>query len=174
VFVVNGADRHLAMTPESTQSTRPLHLLMRYSDKVTGIEDTIVAHEDIAKRKGAVWLGKMGKTLARKHVDTLNDQCSKKIPTYVFLVQKRRGGYEVYQGNVTEVSRSFPDERQLIPSYYDKQRITSYIRLWQKVTMIRKVDSTILKRIYIATSGSPASETLQHSMAALFLVHQRS
>jgi hypothetical protein len=147
---------------------------MKYSDKLTAVEDTIAAHQEVAKRKGAVWLGKMGKSLARRHVDTLNEQCKDGVPTYVFLVQKHRDGYEVYQGNVIEVRRVSPEDRQLIPPYYEKQGIIRYVRLWQKLTAIRKLDAAALKRLYIASSGSSAADTLPRSMAALFLVHQRS
>jgi hypothetical protein len=158
------------MTAGTFYSSRPLHLLMRYSDKFS--DDTIAAHLDVIERKGSVWLGKMGKTLARHHVKTLNEQCGKKIPTYVFLVQKSRGGYEVYRGSLAEVSRTFPENQKLIPSYYDRQKITSYIRLWQRLTDIKKMDSAVLKRLHIATSGSSAADTIRQSMAALFIVHQ--
>ena len=147
---------------------------MRYSDKLTAVEDTIAAHQDVAKRKGAVWLGKMGKTLSWQHINTLNEQCQDGVPTYVFLVQKHRHDYEVYQGNVIEVSRVCPEDRRLIPPYYEEQGIIRYIRLWQKLTAIRKLDAAALKRLHIASSGSSAAETLPHSMAALFLVRQRS
>lgn len=151
-------------------SSRPIHLLMRYSDKFS--DDTIAAHLDVVRRKGSVWLGKMGKTLARQHVKALNEQCSNKVPTYVFLVQKLPGGYEVYQASLAEVSRSFPEDQKLIPPYYDKQKITSYVRLWQRVTAIKKVDSAVLKRLHIVTSGSPAADSIRQSMAALFIVRQ--
>jgi hypothetical protein len=158
------------MTAGILHSSRPLHLLMRYSDKFS--DNTIAAHLDVVSRKGSVWLGKMGKTLARRHVKTLNEQCSNKIPTYVFLVQRLPGGYEVYQARLAEVSRSFPEDQKLIPPYYDKQKITSYIRLWQRVTAIKKIDSAVLKRLHIATSGSSAADTIRQSMAALFIVRQ--
>lgn len=155
--------------------TRPLHLLMRYSDRLTGVEDTIAAHQEVAKRKGAVWLGKMGKTtLSRHNVNILNEQCKDNVPTYVFLVQRCSRTYEVYQGYVVGVSRLPPDNRRLIPPYYEQYGIIPYIRLWQKLTAIRKLDATVLKRLYIASSGSSASETLPRSMRALFLVNQRS
>jgi hypothetical protein len=147
---------------------------MRYSDKLTAVDDTISAHQEIAKRKGAVWLGKMGRTLARIHVNTLNEQCKHDVPTYVFLVQKCADGYELYQGNMVEVSRVFPDDRRLIPPYYEQRGILQYMRLWQKLTGIRKVDADVLKRLYVASSGSSAAETLPRSIAALFLVHRRS
>lgn len=147
---------------------------MRYSDKLTAVEDTISAHQEIAKQKGAVWLGKMGRTLARNHVKTLNEQCKHNIPTYVFLVQKSGVGYELYQGNMVEVSRASPDDRRLIPPYYEQRGILRYMRLWQKLTGIRRVDPAVLKRLYVASSGSTAAETLPRSIAALFLVHQRT
>jgi hypothetical protein len=147
---------------------------MKYSDKLTAVDDTITAHQEIAMRKGAVWLGKMGRTLARNHVRTLNEQCKHNVPTYVFLVQKRGHAYEVYQGNVIEVSRVSPDDRQLIPRYYEQRGILQYMRLWQKLTGIKKVDAGALKRLYVASTGSSAAETLPRSIAALFLVHQRS
>ncbi|GEM_PF-3396735 len=147
-----------------------MHLLMRYSDKFS--DDTIAAHLDVVNRKGSVWLGKMGKTLARRHIKTLNEQCNNNIPTYVFLVQKQPSGYEVYRASLAEVSRSFPQDQKLIPPYYDKQKITSYIRLWQRVTSIKEVDSAVLRRLRIATSGSSAADTIRQSMAALFIVHQ--
>ncbi len=149
----------------------PIDILMRFSDKLGAIDDTVAAHKKVIDKKGAVWFGKMGKTLARRHIVRINSQCEDGIPTHLFLVQSSKRRYEVYLGELLEVARRLPlGQRELIPSYYEANHIIKYMTLWSKVADLRPLDSPSLSKIYVAATGSRISEALRTSMAGLFIV----
>ena len=151
----------------------PVHLLMRFSDELTGVGDTIAAHDAIINRRGSVWIGKMGKTLGRPHVDRINKQCNESIPTYLYLVKKSREGYTLYQGTVLEVCRRLPlKETQDVPKYYESKKLMNYMNFWAKLSEIKPVQITVLDNLLISSTQMSASYSLRRSMAALFVVRE--
>jgi hypothetical protein len=149
----------------------PIHIAIRFSDRNSNI-DTIAVHSRIIDKHGAVWFAKMGKTLAREHVTTVNAQCRGGIPTHLYLVQSPR--HQVYRGELVTMTRQAPkQEKVLIPSYYEDNQLMKYMTLWSKISDLRLVDGEDLTSLYIAGSGSPLSEALHTSMAGMFIVRER-
>jgi hypothetical protein len=152
----------------------PIHLLIRFSDKMGAIEDTIEAHREVIVEHRAVWFGKMGKTLASKHVARMNAQCKQKVPTYLYLVQAGKGRSQVYRGTVLEISKTVPsNERRFVPQYYGKNGLTRFMRLWGKLSNVQLMPEGTLSSLYVAGSGSRVSDILHSSMAGLFIVKER-
>jgi hypothetical protein len=152
----------------------PIHILMRFSDKLGAIEDTIEVHNKIIEKRGSVWFGKMGKTLGVPHVERINKQREEGISTHLYLVQKSPKVYEVYRGIVITARRTCPiKEKNLIPDYYEQNHILKYMRLWIKLSKLEQMEPVILRNLRIANSGLPASETLRTSMAAMFIVKEQ-
>lgn len=152
----------------------PIHLLMRFSDKLGFIDNTIGAHKEVIQKRGSTWLGKMGKTLGHDKVARLNRQCQKHVPTFLYLVQKFAKEHQVYCGKILEVRRTLPSSsRQLVPAYYKANGLEKYIRLWIKLSSLRQVSSLEINDYVIASSGSPALVTLGRSMAALFVLRSK-
>ena len=152
----------------------PIHILMRFSDKLGAIEDTVEAHSIMIKKHGAVWFGKMGKTLSRQNIERLNKQCEQGTPTHLYLVQKTANRYEIYRGVILAVRRETPiKDRKIIPPYYEKNRLSLYMNLWVKLSGLDRIELTSLSSLYIATSGFAAPETLRASMAAIFIIKER-
>ena len=168
---VMGKDNVLFTRPAPT----PVHLLMRFSDKLGFIGDTIEAHSDVIEKRGAAWFGKMGKTLARDKVERVNDQCKRKVPTFLYLVQKSTAkGYQIYRGDILQVARDLPTgQTRFIPKYYETNRLEKYIRLWIKLTKLKAVPSSEITGFVVSSSGSPVLVTLGRSMAALFVVRKK-
>src|SRR5260221_721868 len=103
---------------------------MRFSDKLGFIDDTIEAHSDVIKKRGAAWFGKMGKTLGHGNVQRINEQCKDKVPTYLYLFQKS-AGVKIYRGEILEIVRALPaGQKRFVPEYYGKNNLAKYIRLW--------------------------------------------
>jgi hypothetical protein len=152
-----------------------IHLLMRFSDKLGFSGDTIEAHAAVIEKLGVTWFGKMGKTLGRDKIDQINLQCEKKIPTFLFLVQKTKSkGYQTYRGNIVQIARELPSKQaRYVPKYYEERKIVEYIRLWTKISKLKAVATTSINEMVVASSRSPALVTLNRSMAALFVVRKK-
>jgi hypothetical protein len=149
-----------------------MHVLMRYADPAHDSSiDTIRAHQDLIERRGTVWLGKFGKKLASEHVLRVNQQCKEGIPTYLYLVQKRSGAYQVHRATVAAMARTLPrGQGHLVPPYYEQRRLLRHIGFWAKVTDIVALDSYDLRDLEVAGSGTDVSYALRHSMAGHFLI----
>lgn len=149
-----------------------MHVLMRYADHGSDFSiDTVQAHQDLIQRRGAVWLGKFGKRLASEHVLRVNQQCREGTPTYLYLVKKRGGAYQVDRATVQAMARALPrGQRHLVPAYYEEHRLLRHIGFWTKVTDIVRLDSYDLRDLEVASSGTDVSYALRHSMAGHFLV----
>ena len=135
------------------------------------IDDAIPRHQRLIDKHGEVWFGKMGKTLGRPHVANINAQCAQGIPTYTYLVERTKSGYQVYRGRIVQVSREHPEDAEKIPGYYSSAGIMRYIKLWIRLSDMRLVNSEVLGRLRIATSGFTVADTLQASMAAMFITN---
>ncbi len=164
----------VASADSNDAEVEPIHLLIRFSDKTGVIVDTIQAHREVIVKHQAVWFGKMGKSLASKHVTRMNAQCKQRIPTHLYLVQSGKGRCQVYRGTVLEISKDVPlRERKLVPQYYGKNGLTKFMRLWGKLSNIRPMPQGYLSSLFVAGSGSRVSEILHSSMAGLFIVKER-
>ena len=111
-----------------------MHVLMRYADHAQDFTiDTIQAHQDLIERRGAVWLGKFGKKVASEHVLRVNQQCKEGIPTYLYLVKKRGGAYQVDRATVTAMARTLPrGQGDLVPPYYEERRLLGTLAFGQR------------------------------------------
>jgi hypothetical protein len=148
----------------------PIHLVMRFSDKLVRT-DTIRAHREVIGKHKAVWIGKIGKTLARGKVDRLNSQCENGVPTYLYLVTRIAGSYKTFRGAVNQVSRSFPKrELKMVPKYYHSHELIAHMRLWVKISSLESVNEKALQQMCVSNSGMRVDKTLPVSMAAMFIV----
>ncbi len=81
---------------------------MRYADSLFGGVDVVHEHEQVVRSEGAVWIGKIGRPLARKKASLLNEQIDRGIPTFLYLVQRIGGGYAWTKATLTRVERELP------------------------------------------------------------------
>jgi hypothetical protein len=155
------------------KADEPIHILMRFSDQLHSVTDTIQTHDRIIQKCGAVWMGKLGKPLGHDHIRTILAQIEEGIPSYLFLVQRVGTTYAAYRGTISELTRSFPEpEQTLIPAYYTERKIIQYVGFWAKLTAIDQLDSASLDMLHIKTSGLAVPYTLITSMAAMFIIRE--
>ena len=165
----------VALKGNDEPDIEPIHLLIRFSDKVGAIEDTIQAHREVILKHGAVWFGKMGKTLASYHVARMNAQCNRKVPTHIYLIQGGKAPCQIFRATVTEIARSAPTGgKELVPKYYAKNGLTKFIRLWGNVSAIQLMPEGYLSNLFVAKTGSRVSDILHSSMSGLFIVKERN
>jgi hypothetical protein len=152
------------------RNDKPLHILMRFSDKFGPAVGTIKAHQDMIVSKGTVWLAKGGRPLARKHIATINQQLKNGIPTYLYLVQRVRDKYDLYCAHVLLMAREFPiAEKFLVPPYYTGNFLLD-ANLWVKLSVIEPSPTNELEKLVLQNTATPAKSSLMYSMAGLFLV----
>ena len=96
-----------------------IHLVFRFSDRLLKINDTVLEHNKIIEKYGAVWFAKLGKPVGKPHIESMRAQIEDSIPTYLYIVQKQSGAYIYYRGSVSEITKDTPlHEKELFPNYY--------------------------------------------------------
>lgn len=148
-----------------------IHLVVRYADRLHSVGNTILRHEEVIDRQGAVWFGKFGRPLAAVHISKLGAQIREDLATYVYFVERRGGGYRVHQGALLALGRELPPaEAILVPDYYTELNLHRHVGLWAKFSQITAVDESELDRWLVQSSGSRVRDVLRSSMAAMFVV----
>jgi hypothetical protein len=151
----------------------PVHILMKYSDRLGFVSDTVKAHQDVIKTAGYVWFGKIGRRLGREPFKAINRQCAEGIPTYLFLVQKAPGGYSLARGVIKEIATSPP--AKCYPEYYSEHKLHTVMRVWVKLVKLEKIKdaNAELQRLYRLGSSDQIMNALTFSMNPMFAVTRR-
>jgi len=146
------------------------HLVVRFSDSLTGA-DTIGRHQEVIQKKKAVWLAKQGQPLGHAKIRILNDQIEAGVPTFVFLVSRQFARYEWHRGTLLRVAGDVPPhERCLIPRYYVNCPGLKSARLWLKMSCLTPAPDAELNSLHVASSGSDIYTALHASIAGMFFV----
>jgi hypothetical protein len=150
----------------------PYHLVIRFSDTMFGVGDVVAEHNNLVKENGAVWFGKLGRPVSQARVNLLNKQLAQNTPTLLYLVKGNRKKYSAYRANLLFVSREFPKDKALIPSYYKEKKIIKFMKVWIKIGKIEAIDMTEMRKLKTINSVFPIAETLAISSSGYFLVHE--
>jgi hypothetical protein len=153
---------------------KPLHLLIRFSDRLLEKRSTIEEHQKVIEQEGAVWFGKMGQPIAQHAIDKLNKQVEDNIPTFIYLVKGNRKKPNAYVSNLVVASKTIPEEELgLIPSYYRELEIIQFIKFWAKVTDLHEIELKDLTKMGVASSVYPLMETLVKSSSGHFYIKEK-
>ncbi len=152
--------------------SNPYHLVVRFSDTMFGVGDMVVEHNKLARKHGAVWFGKLGKPLYLRRINLINKQIEQKIPTFLYLVKGNRKQSTAYQANLLLVSRDYPKEKKMIPSYYEKKELTDFMKVWMKIGEIKSIEMADMVKLKAINSIYPIAESLAKSSSGYFLVHE--
>ncbi|HLP80492.1 MAG TPA: hypothetical protein VK141_00695 [Nitrosomonas sp.] len=152
---------------------KTFHLVVRFSDNLFGISDVIAKHNDVVSKYGYVWFGKMGSTLSISRMEMLNEQVSKGIPTFVYLVKGNRKKSTAYRANLLFITREFSSkEVKRTPKYYSENELVQYMKAWIKIGEIESVEMSALSNLKTTSSINSIQETLVRSSSGYFLVHE--
>jgi hypothetical protein len=151
----------------------PIHLLLRFSDSRLKEGDTIAAHNAVVQGHGAVWFGKMGSPVSQLHIDELNEQIKREIPTFVYLVKGNRRKTTAYKARLVLSTRVYPkEEQELIPPYYRDHDIPRYVKFWVKIGEITLITLDELNQMQVASSVLPLAESLVKSSTGHFIIRK--
>ena len=153
---------------------KPIHLLIRFSDRLLKDTATIPEHQKVIEQEGSVWFGKMGQRISQDAIDALNKQVEDKIPTYIYLVKGNRRKPSAFISELIIASISVPaKEHYLIPAYYRELDIVRFIKFWVKVKNIHEIELGDLNRMSVASSVYPLQETLIKSSSGHFYLQEK-
>jgi len=132
-------------------------LIIRYGKK----PDCIEKHLEVINAIGYCWFGKVGVAPSNKVVSAVLNEDHPKIVLY----SQGKG----YVADVAKISTEKPLEGY--PDYYQEELFDQLIfpKSYFKLTSIEPYDSENLAKITVISSGSPAMETLNKSMASFFI-----
>jgi hypothetical protein len=154
------------------EKDKHLHLVVRFSDTMFGMEDVVSIHNQVVAKQGYVWFGKLGQAISQMRVDWLNKQVGKKIPTYLYLVKGNRRKSTAYRTDLLAISRESPEGKGFYPAYYAEKELLKHMKTWMKIGQIESIEMSEMNGLKAISSIFPISETLARSSSGYFLVHE--
>jgi hypothetical protein len=151
----------------------PIHLLIRYSDRLHNVVDAIGKHQDVLRAYSTVWFGDIGRDLSERNIDRINRQCKAGIPSYLYFVQRAGGSYRLHQATLLRMTKTVPEDSAfVVPDYYRSSGILGVTSVWAHVLEIVNIESEELGKLRALSSIMPMTETLPRSKAAHFFVRE--
>lgn len=137
-------------------------LVLRYGTNI--ITDCIKFHIDVIKEKGYCWFGKIGRAPSEGVLKDVLDEGVGKIILY-----SRTG---CYLCTVNEISYDKPQDSY--PKYYDEYIFNQKINpsIYVKLTDMEEMDTSVLAKYVVCSSGNPLPVTLNKSMNSFFVVQK--
>ena len=149
----------------------PVHLVMRFSDRLFRVGNVIERHEAVIDEKGATWVAKLGRPVGRGRTDSMNQQIDSGVATRLYLVQTKRSGIDIHRAEILRLCRGCPtDFAEMAPDYYAELGYAESAQTWVLVTHLAPVAPNMLVDVRIASSGQPLRDALRSSMSSLFFV----
>ncbi len=137
-------------------------IALRFGEHFSPDCGTISAHEEIIKRQGYVWYGKMGTPVSQKAIDNIMSMDNPKI----LLI--RSGKPERYWAYIKEINTTIPEDTENIPSYY--RNTTEKFKTWFKVESFEEAPKDIMKNFVVSSSKQLLSDVSKHSMSPYFMI----
>ncbi len=154
-----------------TKAGTPIHLVVRFSDRLLHGVDTIAEHQKVLERRGKVWFGKVGKPMGDTTLEVLDRQVRAGVPSYMYLVQRTENKYDAWKGTLVEVQNYAPtNHTELIPTYYFGTLHLENLGFWAQLSDLVPVTGDELSKLYSVSSHTAIVQTLLSSMAGLFVV----
>ena len=150
------------MAPEN------LILVLRFNDAHGPSEGTIHAHQQVEKRLGYVWFGKLGRPLGAKTRSLLLNQTTGRSPLFLVLATRCTDAYAFYWSPILDIERELPaSEAEAVPAYYSKFQIRP--NTWFKLSEIRSLAPRIAEQISVGADHLHLLSALRKTQAGSFV-----
>jgi len=130
-----------------------LHFLLRYSDRLVGV-DTIIEHQTIIDKNGYVWMGKFGVGVNKHFVTLAKQQLNNDQSCWLYLMQ---GSKITSKSNVVDLISANTSkgeilscEPDLTPEYYRKKKCS----VWFKLSSIEHADTSEIQNLWLFNNPS--------------------
>lgn len=137
-------------------------IALRFGEHFAPECGTISAHEEIIKKIGYVWYGKMGASVSDKMISEI---MSAEVPKILLI---RSGKTERYWAKIEKIQHDVPNKME-IPEYYRDTAGT--FKTWFKVIAFEIATKDVMSKCVVASSGNPLGEVSKHSMSPYFKIN---
>lgn len=128
---------------------------------------TIELHREVLDSHGAVWFGKVGKTLGERWAEAIRAQVAAERETYLYLATRRNRQLLIHRGSVVRITHSRPSDDHLIPAYYRALGLEPDISFWTLLRSLDEVPEEKVRHLVVASSQRPVLESLRSSAPIL-------
>ncbi len=136
-------------------------IALRFADRFSPTEGTIMAHQAMIDQYGFVWYGKMGKTVS----SMILQEIIKNEHARILLIHS--GKADRYWAYIDMAQKEKPDEKY-IPEYY--RNSASLFRTWFRVIKIESAPRDVLAHCIVPSSGNTLSYTSKYSMSPYYII----
>ncbi len=140
-------------------------IALRFADHFAPECGTIAAHEQVIKKIGHVWYGKLGNKVSDKMLKTIMDAEEPKI----LLI--RSGKVERYWAYVCKAQNELPDLNE-VPMYYRNNH--EKFHTWFCVTRFDNAPKSIMSECIVTSSGALLGHASKYSMSPYFIIETKS
>jgi|SRR5215208_3355504 len=109
------------------------HIVIKLSNQAYGLSSAVLRHNSTAFQYGAVWVGKPDHPLAASVIAKVNEQVSRGIKTYLFIIDPDHSYATAYKAELQAATLKSPPDKQLIPLFYKELHLLHRMKAWFKV-----------------------------------------
>lgn len=135
-------------------------IALRFGETFSPRCGTIEAHQQVIKKYGYVWYGKLGSSISDSKLDLMKNEKTKKI----LLIHS--GGIDRYWAYYDEISKEKPKNHY--PRYYSD--MADKFKVWFKITRIESAPKDIMSKCTVVSSKSVLSVASKYSMNPCFFI----
>lgn len=136
-------------------------IALRYADHFAPVGGTIKAHEELIKKNGFVWYGKIGIGIS----ENTRRLIMSNSPALILLVHS--GCFDRYWATISDIKKEIPEEK-FIPGYYKDKY--DKVGVWFCVTRFQKASSNVLSKCKLISSGKTLTEASRKCMNPMFII----
>lgn len=136
-------------------------IALRFSNKFALKCGTIAAHEELIRKKGYVWYGKLGNKIASSVFSDILENAEPRI----LLIHS--GATYRYWAYVDKIQHEIP-EIEGIPAYYRDE--AEKLKTWFRVIRFEDAPRDIMGKCTVASSGQELGIASKHSMSPYFKI----
>lgn len=151
------------------------HILLRYAQSLSGLEDTISEHQAVLAREGAVFFGKVGRPFGKATIDAIEQQSATGEDAFLFLAARTGQEFVVHRAVIDLMCSHLPPTgRGLVPDYYARSGLSGRIGTWFRLSQLDRIAPATLTKLVVAKTGTPILSVLGSSRSSMFIVSAKT
>ena len=136
-------------------------IALRFGEHFAPSCGTILAHNELIKKNGFVWYGKLGNKISEQVIKEVLSADDPKI----LLISSGKSAR--YWAHISDYSFQTPAPLEY-PSYYSDK--SEKMKCWFKVRSFEPAPKDIMSKCVVISSGAKLGEVSKHSMSPYFII----
>lgn len=142
------------------------HLYLKFASKTPDrrfvIDDVIRAHNELAARRGHVFIGKAGRALASETIRLLKQSLQENKGRLLIVSRLKNDKLEYFGAPIRSIHfGNTPPDANEVPEYY--RDVIPFMSLWLKIIAFEKLRADRVRRLLLASSRRPLDEVVRQS-----------